>query len=271
VNSVKLTHKSLYTAMWAPFMMVAAISSAEAAAPTFASSAKPAGDTSSSTVAPAPTLDSSYTSPQPSSSSNNTPPSTSPTFNQNNGDTNPGSTGAGSGKSARVQGPAAVPQKTLSDQALRQNIVRNANTSSDTDNSVQSFFQCAPVNVTSKEIERRQTSEDKKTAGEFSLKKLIYHSLDNIGVPMFTGRTDSELAPGISRAYVDPPAPSLTKHGSAKEIQQLFSQEGAVAGGKPSQTPKIPLSELEGTSFETVPNATAEIHTALPDTHAKTN
>jgi len=170
-----------------------------------------------------------------------------------------------------VPGPAAVPQQTLSNQALRQNVVRNANTSVDTDNSVQSFFQCAPINVTSKEIERRQTSEEKKGGGEFSLKKLIYHSLDNIGVPMFTGRTDSELAPGISRAYVDPPAPSLAKHGSAKEIQQLFSQEAAVAGGKPSLTPKIPLSELEGTSFDTVPNAHAEIHTALPESHAKTN
>ena len=179
--------------------------------------------------------------------------------------------GSFGGKSAPVPGSATVPQKTLSNQALRQNIVRNANTSTDTDNSVQSFFQCAPINVTSKEIERRQTSEEKKAAGEFSLKKLIYHSLDNIGVPMFTGRTDSQLAPGISRAYVDPPAPSLTKHGSAREIQQLFSQEAAVAGGKPSLTPKIPLSELEGTSFDTVPDTSVEIHKALPETHAKTN
>jgi hypothetical protein len=189
-------------------------------------------------------------------------------LNQSNTDANMGSFG---GKSAPVPGSATVPQKTLSNQALRQNIVRNANTSTDTDNSVQSFFQCAPINVTSKEIERRQTSEEKKAAGEFSLKKLIYHSLDNIGVPMFTGRTDSQLAPGISRAYVDPPAPSLTKHGSAREIQQLFSQEAAVAGGKPSLTPKIPLSELEGTSFDTVPDTSVEIHKALPETHAKTN
>ena len=251
--------------------MVANICAAEAAAPTFASSAKPAGDTSASTAAPVPTLDSSSSAAQPSSSttSNTAPPFTSQNLNQSY--TNSSLGALGGGKSAPIPGSATVPQKTLSNQALRQNIVRNANTSADGDNSVQSFFQCAPINITSKEIERRQTSEDKKAAGEFSLKKLIYHSLDNIGVPMFTGRTDSELAPGISRAYVDPPAPSLAKHGSAKEIQELFSQEAAVAGGKPSQTPKIPLSELEGTSFDTLPNANAEIHPALPDNHAKTN
>jgi hypothetical protein len=254
-----LKHKTLQIALFAPALIIATSHPANAAAPSFASSAKPASAAPASAPAPAPTLDSSGSAATPSSgTAGNTAP---PLGNQSLGQT----------KSAPTPGPAAVPAQTVTNQALRQNVVRNANTSADGDNSVQSFFQCAPISVSSKEIERRQTAIDKKPDTEFSLKKALYHTLDNIGVPMFTGRTDSQLAPGISRAYIDPPTPSLGKNKNPEEIEKLFSQQASVAGGKPNQSPKIPLSELEGTGFDNVPDANAEIHTALPETHAKTN
>jgi len=148
--------------------MVATMNSAQAAAPSFASSAKPAGNAQLQRGTRSDFRQQFFFGATFIEHYNNAPTSTNQILNSNNADTNNGSvagSGGGSGKSAPVPGPAAVPQQTLSNQALRQNVVRNANTS--TDNSVQSFFQCAPINVTSKEIERRQTSEEKKGAASF--------------------------------------------------------------------------------------------------------
>lgn len=219
------------------FTIAASVPRANAADPSFAATARPAGSAPASEPAPSPSIDTS-----------------------------------GSASSAPPPGPASnIPPATVTNQALKQNVSRNANNFSDSDNSVQAFFDLAPINSNSKAIERRQTAGEEKSTGDFSLKKFLYHSMDNIGVPMWTGRTDSQLAPGLKRAYVDPPLPTLTKHGSEKEVQQLFSQEGAIAGGKPSLAPKIPLSELEGTGFDTIPDANLEIHRSLPQSNAKSN
>jgi len=100
-------------------------------------------------------------------------------------------------------------------------------------NTVESFFQCNPAN---------QTQQPKKKKSILkSPGKIIWHVLDNFGVPMFVGK-DSDLDPSLSQAYVMPP-PATSVKNTAPAIPQ-----------------KIPESELEGTDVSPKNDQTLPLH-----------
>ncbi len=86
--------------------------------------------------------------------------------------------------------------------------------------SVESFFQCAPVPV----VKEEPLANANKSVG-FSLGKVIWHTLDNIGVPLPTSKT-GELDPSLSKTYVIQPQ----RQSSETNIQPIHQ--------------KIPDSEL---------------------------
>lgn len=93
----------------------------------------------------------------------------------------------------------------------------------------------------------------------------MWHVLDNIGVPMFSGNHDESLDPSIRRYYVNPPLPEIDAHKTprtaknskeiviespARQTQESHSQQTSASGTTSSAAmtiqPKIPASELEG-------------------------
>ena len=84
--------------------------------------------------------------------------------------------------------------------------------------SVETFFQCQPVSSPEEQAKS-------KSAGPG---RLLWHVLDNLGVPMFYGK-DADLDPSLNRAFVMPSPPVPQKSGG------------------PVSPQKIPESELEGT------------------------
>ena len=132
------------------------------------------------------------------------------------------------------------------------------------DNSVESFFQCPPVQdlpVKSDKWaapENREKRPFKTTAG-----RAIWHIMDNVGVPMFAGNHDEALDPNIRRGYVNPPLPEIDKPKTAKKRHEIVIETPSVQSTRPqtqsdsSQASavaiqrKIPDSELEG--IEVIP------------------
>ena len=101
--------------------------------------------------------------------------------------------------------------------------------------SVESFFQCNPVSTTPTSPNKPKQSILKSTG------KVIWHTLDNLGVPMFVGK-DNDLDPSLSKAYVMPP-PAI----SSKTIAPVTPQ-------------KIPESELDGIDGSQKNDQTLPLH-----------
>jgi hypothetical protein len=78
--------------------------------------------------------------------------------------------------------------------------------------SVESFFRCSPIPLTQ---EASSTNKNQPAAG--SLGKLIWHTLDNIGVPLPTSKK-GDLAPGLNQTYFVQPQQHMSSN--AKPIYQ---------------------------------------------------
>lgn len=104
-------------------------------------------------------------------------------------------------------------------------------------NTVESFFQCNSLNIPVK----TKTSIKKKTSLLGGAGKVLWHVLDNLGVPMFVGK-DSDLDPSLRQAYVMP-SPVVSRQTIAPVIPQ-----------------KIPESELEGTDVNPKNDQTLPLH-----------
>jgi hypothetical protein len=100
-------------------------------------------------------------------------------------------------------------------------------------NTIESFFQCNTPGT----LANAKPSAKKKS----SLGKVIWHTLDNLGVPMFVGK-DNDLDPSLSQAYVLP--------SPATPIKNIV----------PAIPQKIPESELEGTDVSPNNDQTLPLH-----------
>lgn len=163
---------------------------------------------------------------------------------------------------------------------------------------VDSFFQCAPMESPESSAPKRingasvedplankiQSSGSSSDGGG----RLLWHVLDNVGIPVPYKNKDASLAPGIRRSYSNPPIPdintypegetkkrkrkhALTVSPTQNEIRQAQDKAGtgtgtntstgtstsAGAGARTSVVniqQKIPASELEGTEVLTKPD-----------------
>jgi hypothetical protein len=104
----------------------------------------------------------------------------------------------------------------------------NPNTSS-----IESVFQIPPV---AKNINQSTKKKPLKGAA-----KLIWHTLDNLGVPMFIGK-DNDLDPSLRQGYVAP--------------SSAISNRQSV----PITPQKIPESELEGTDISPKTDSVIPLH-----------
>jgi hypothetical protein len=142
-------------------------------------------------------------------------------------------------------------------------------------NSVESFFQLNPVRDTQSANkptsikgaspaakESSPTNETKSLMGKTG--RVVWHILDNAGVPMFVGRNDADLDPGIARTYVI--NPTVTTETRAVKLDAASNENSQTAPAP--QTPqaihgKIPESELDGTSYDFSP-ATIDAQISKP-------
>jgi hypothetical protein len=101
---------------------------------------------------------------------------------------------------------------------------------------IESFFQCGPADVG---VPKKKSAAVKvaKSPG-----KLLWHVLDNLGVPMFVGK-DNDLDPSLTRTHFIPPKAAAGQAGSEE-----------ISPGIPE---KIPESELEGP--EVLPNDQSQV------------
>lgn len=100
--------------------------------------------------------------------------------------------------------------------------------------SIETFFQCPPS-------EPRANKQSAPAKIVKSPAKLLWHVLDNLGVPMIVGK-DNDLDPSLTHTrFIPPELPHAGKNGSSSDV-----------GPSPNIPEKIPQSELEGT--EVFPN-----------------
>ncbi len=127
------------------------------------------------------------------------------------------------------------------------------------DSSVESYFRFRnPKQIdsssTSGEQEMARAHQAKSSKG--SVGRAIWHILDNVGVPMFSGDTSPDLDPRLSRDYVDPPMPSSDANRTKSSVLETTDKttDTSASSGSRLGSPKIPESELQGTEFTPTPN-----------------
>jgi hypothetical protein len=123
------------------------------------------------------------------------------------------------------------------------------------DSSVESYFRfrnpkAIDSSSTKGEQEMARAHQTKSSKG--SVKRAIWHILDNVGVPMFSGDMSPDLDPRLSRDYVDPPMPSIDANRTRSSLVE--TTDTSVSSGSRLGSPKIPESELQGTEFTPTPN-----------------
>lgn len=103
-------------------------------------------------------------------------------------------------------------------------------------NSVESFFQCnPPTSVPNAAPQTKKQPSVLKTS-----RKIIWHTLDNLGVPMFIGK-DADLDPSLSQAYVMPPLPSPTQNVTPVTPQRIPESELEGIDVSPKDEQPLPL------------------------------
>ncbi len=141
---------------------------------------------------------------------------------------------------------SATAQADESTPTLREHITSDAPAKTpQADNSVSAFFQ-VPTNPANNQATPPTT---KKT----SVKRLVWHVMDNMGVPMLVGK-DNDMDPSISSSNAMPPVQVPTMASLRKMDKQIKHNEAittepatanAVSSGQ-AVLHKIPQSELEG-------------------------
>jgi hypothetical protein len=96
----------------------------------------------------------------------------------------------------------------------------------------------------------REPARPRAQPSSFSAGRLLWHVLDNAGVPMLFGKTTYYIDPEIAGKY-SIPSPKLPREGIlAKELDettiQTASNPAAPANNASQPMQKIPTSELEG-------------------------
>ncbi len=138
-------------------------------------------------------------------------------------------------------------------------------------NSVESFFQLNRLNtqpmhepVSLKtvlpQIKESHTSNE-RTSWLGKTGRVVWHVLDNAGVPMLFGRNDADLDPSIARTFET--SPKITTETKAVKLD-VDNDRHTELVPKPSEPQaihgKIPESELEGTTYD-FPPATIDAQT----------
>jgi hypothetical protein len=128
--------------------------------------------------------------------------------------------------------------------------IKQSTTDRSQDSSVESYFRFhnpkVPDSSGTKDAEDARVHQKKSSKG--SVGRSIWHMLDNLGVPMFSGDNTPDLDPRLSRNYVDPPMPS-TEANKTKTSAVESTNTNTSSGGPRLGSPKIPDSELQGTEF----------------------
>jgi hypothetical protein len=113
---------------------------------------------------------------------------------------------------------------------------------------VESFFQVSPAPRSARPA---ASGADTAKLGENqdehkkSVKRFLWHALDNIGVPMFFGNKDDDLDPSLAHGYI-------MRSENGARAAQASNQDKATANSAVVNQPsvhKIPDSELEGVNF----------------------
>jgi hypothetical protein len=169
---------------------------------------------------------------------------------------------------------------------LRENVVHN-NSMASPDNkasTVESFFDCDAVPPIGQQSRPPGGTDAADNKSGWHAGRLIWHVLDNAGVPMFFGNRDADLDPKIgSRAYINPPdrVPSQTlgekiRRKSVKTVVQSKPDSSlqdptlvATPADPKTILHKIPQSELEGIDESQNPNQ-MQTPPVTPDAHLKT-
>jgi hypothetical protein len=113
---------------------------------------------------------------------------------------------------------------------------------------VESFFQVSPAQrsarPTASSSDATKLSEDQDDHKK-SVKRFLWHTLDNIGVPMFFGNKDDDLDPSLAHGYI-------MRSENGARAAQTPNKDNATANSAVINQPsvhKIPDSELEGVNF----------------------
>jgi hypothetical protein len=142
---------------------------------------------------------------------------------------------------------------------LRESIVKEGGPTAPEDNSVESFFQCGPTPAPGDQRDNsnhqstglplhRSSREVQQKSSLRAAGRIVWHILDNIGVPMFVGK-DRDLDPSIDRSNWMPPPTVSTKVTALKKMEQSSASaipESAGPSTSQGNGHKIPESELEG-------------------------
>jgi hypothetical protein len=158
---------------------------------------------------------------------------------------------------------ASTPASVTPAPALQQTVVKES-APSPQDNSVEAFFQVGRSNRNSARNLLMQSaiipSSDKTSKWRsHGPTRLLWHVMDNAGIPMFFGQDTSYIDPSIKETYVIP-APLLPRKDAKVEelekerITPVASQAptSPATPNSPNALQKIPESELEGVPLPTL-------------------
>jgi hypothetical protein len=150
----------------------------------------------------------------------------------------------------------ARPSSSSSSAGVQDSILNGAWPGQPQNNSVESFFQLkakpslspSPLPPSEAALQAKSAATSKNESSLGGIGRLIWHTLDNVGIPMFVGK-DNDLDPSLRNDYV-PLSNSNKDHSSKNSSNRTVSTSGTferiIPHNSESPPQKIPQSELEG-------------------------
>ena len=132
------------------------------------------------------------------------------------------------------------------------------NVTSVPEGSVDSFFQTTPVATT------KQKSKSKVISTPYNV---LWHTLDNLGVPMFFNH-DPDIAPELSRPLIMPPLPKSKENSNDKSSDAHFPvHDRSISAGSSDNTTMIARPQIidaQAVSTQISPDEPAKSYNSTP-------